>query len=184
MAQQSAQLNTSQEHIQASEHARSFPPFESQTFASQLIWLALTFVTLYLLMSRIALPRIESILEQRRQRIEGDLAKAKRLKAESDDAIASYERSLADARIRAQSLTNEMRDKQSAEAENRRKELDGKLSASIAEAERSISVTRTSAMTNVRGIAADAAAAIVERLTGVQPPAHDVAAAVAKVLEP
>ena len=53
-----------------------FPPFDKQTFPSQLFWLTLTFVALYLLMSRIALPRIDSILERRRARIAGDLAEA------------------------------------------------------------------------------------------------------------
>ena len=77
-----------------------FPPFNKQTFPSQLLWLTLTFVALYLLMARIALPRIDSLLERRRQRIAGDLAEAQRLKGESDAAIAAYEKSLADARGR------------------------------------------------------------------------------------
>src|SRR5438552_14098685 len=102
MAQKGAQPVTATEHIPASEHGGGFPPFQKDTFASQFLWLALTFVALYLLMSRIALPRIGTILEARRKRIDGDLAEAARLKDASDAAIAAYETSLADARGRAQ----------------------------------------------------------------------------------
>src|SRR5580704_10472104 len=86
--------------------AHPFPPFDKQTFPSQLLWLALTFVALYLITSRIALPRMDSILQRRRARIEGDLTEAQRLKGESDAAIAAYENGLAAARARAQSVIN------------------------------------------------------------------------------
>ena len=104
MAQKSAEAIESVEHIPSAEHGRGFPPFDSTTFASQLLWLALTFIALYLLMSRLALPRIGAILETRRQRVEGDLAEAQRLKDQSDAAIAAHEKALAEARGRAQAL--------------------------------------------------------------------------------
>ena len=65
---------TTNAHTELPGGKETFPPFQKDTFASQLLWLALTFVALYLLMSRIALPRIGTILEARRQRIDGDLA--------------------------------------------------------------------------------------------------------------
>ena len=74
MAEKNAKQVESIEHIPAGEHGRGFPPFEKQTFASQLLWFTLTFVVLYLLMSRVALPRIGSILEERRRHIADDLA--------------------------------------------------------------------------------------------------------------
>src|SRR5512147_660943 len=89
-----------------------FPPFQSQTFASQLVWLAIAFVLLYVLMSKIALPRVASIIEGRQNKIEGDLAEAARLKTQSDEAVAAYEKALADARANAQAIANETRDKQ------------------------------------------------------------------------
>jgi F-type H+-transporting ATPase subunit b len=183
MAQKSAQPTASVEHIPASEHGRGFPPFDPQTFASQLFWLALTFIALYLLMSRIALPRIGSILEARRQRVEDDLAEAQRLKDASDAAIAAHEKALAEARGRAQALANETREKAAAAADARRKEVDAKLNAHIAEAEKTIAATQSAAMANVRGIASDAAGAIVERLTGIAPASQEVAEAVANVLK-
>jgi F-type H+-transporting ATPase subunit b len=181
MAQQSAHPVT--EQIPASEHGRGFPPFDSHSFPSQLLWLALTFMALYLLMSRLALPRIGSILEHRRQRIADDLAQAERLKGESEAAIAAHEKALNEARSRSQALANETRARAAAEAEARRKEVDAKLTMRIAEAEKTIAATRTAAMANVRGIAGEAASAIVERLIGAVPPRQEVDATVDAVLK-
>src|SRR6266404_6577871 len=85
-------------------HKGTFPPFLKETFASQLVWLAITFVALYLLISRVAVPRIGGIIEERGKRIEGDFAAAQRMKDESEAALAAYEKSLAEARNRAQAI--------------------------------------------------------------------------------
>jgi F-type H+-transporting ATPase subunit b len=183
MAQKNAQPITSVEHIPATEHGRGFPPFDAQTFPSQLFWLALTFIALYLLMSRIALPRVASILDARRERVESDLGEAQRLKDASDAAIVAHEKALAEARARAQTLANETRGKAAAAAEARRKEVDAKLNAHIAEAEKTIAATRSAAMANVHRIASDTVPAIVERLTGIAPASEDVAQAVSNVLK-
>jgi F-type H+-transporting ATPase subunit b len=155
----------------------AFPPFQTQTFASQLVWLALTFILLYVLMARVALPRIGSILATRSKRIADDLAAARRFGEQADAANAAYEKSLADARARAQSIAGGMREKQAAEAEATNKRLEAKLHDKLAAAERSIATTRTAAMANVGAIAADTAAAIVERLIGHKPAEHEIAAA-------
>jgi F-type H+-transporting ATPase subunit b len=178
MAQQSAKLTATTEHVAAGEHGRSFPPFDPQHFASQLFWLAIIFAALYLLMSRLALPRIGAILEQRGRRIADDLQEASRLKEQSDAAIAAHEKALNEARARAQALANTVRAKAAAQEQARRKEVDAGLNRRIAEAEKTIAATRTAAMGNVRGIASEAAAAIVERLIGSVPPAQEVAEAV------
>src|SRR6266550_5144524 len=182
MAQSNAEPVGSVE-VPASEHGAGFPPFNAHTFASQLLWLALIFLALYLLMSRVALPRVGSILEARRRHIDDDLAEAQRFKDASDAAIAAHEKALAEARGRAQALANETRAKAAASAALRRKEVDAKLQARIAEAEKVIAGTRSAAMENVRSIAAEPARAIVERLTGVTPASEEVSQAVGNVLK-
>jgi F-type H+-transporting ATPase subunit b len=182
MAESAKQIE-SIEHIPASERGGKFPPFDSHTFASQLLWLALTFIALYLLMSRVALPRIGSILEARRRHIDGDLADAQRLKGESDAAIAAHEKALAQARANAQTLANERREKAAAAAAARRKEVEAMLGSRIAEAEKAIAAAQSAAMANVRAIAGEAAGAIVERLTGITPAGQEVAEAVGDVLK-
>src|SRR3954464_7502224 len=180
---QNQKTTTSTEHGPAGENKGGFPPFQKETFASQLVWLAITFVALYLLISRIAVPRIGGIVEERAKRIEGDFAEAQRMKEESEAALAVYEKSLADARNRAQAIGAEIRDKLHAEAEESRKATEAKLNAQLADAEKQIAVTKTAAMANVRSSATDAASAIVERLIGTVPPAPAVAAAVDDVLK-
>ena len=183
MAEKQAKTVETQEHIPGKEHGGGFPPFQKDTFASQFLWLALTFVALYLLMSRIALPRIGAILENRRQRVDADLAEAGRFKGQSEAALAAYEQSIADARTRAQTLANETREKHAAEAAAARKELDATLNARIAAAEKDIRAKQAAAMTNVHGIAADAASAILERLIGRAPASSEIEAAVADALK-
>ena len=156
----------------------TFPPFQKEHFASQLIWFAIFFVVLYLLVSRIAVPRVGGILETRRSRIAGDLAEAERLREESEAALAAYEKALAEARARAQAIGAETHAKLAAESEQRRKTLEHELNAHLAEAEKTVAATKTAAMANVHGIAAEAAAAIVERLIGTAPSPQAVAAAV------
>jgi F-type H+-transporting ATPase subunit b len=159
------------------------PPFQADTFASQLFWFAIAFVLLYFIISRFAIPRVGGIIEARRQSVEGDLAEAKRLKDSSDAAIAAYQQALADARGRAQALANETREKYAAQAEAARKELDATLNKRIGDAEQAIAARRTAAMGNVQDIAVETAAAIVERLTGSAPAKGDVANAVAGTLK-
>src|SRR5476651_1175307 len=175
--------STSVEHLPAGEHKGGFPPFQSETFASQLVWLVIAFVLLYVLMSKLALPRVVAIIESRQKRIDDDIADAGKLKTQSDEAVAAYEKALADARARAQAIANETRDTQAAAAEARRKTLEGELNAKLAEAEKTIAATKTAAMANVRGIAEDATRAIVERLIGSAPNDKAVAEAVAGVLK-
>jgi F-type H+-transporting ATPase subunit b len=159
-----------------------FPPFQKETFASQLVWLALTFVLLYVLMSKIALPRVGGILATRSKQVADDLSAAERLKEQSDAAHATYEQKLQDARGRARDLVSGQREQQAAEAEAMGKRLESELQEKLANAEQSIAATRTAAMTNVRTIAAEAATAIVERLVGRAPAERDVTNAVANVL--
>jgi F-type H+-transporting ATPase subunit b len=156
-----------------------FPPFQSEYYPSQFVWLALSFVLLYVLMAKVALPRIASILAERSKRISEDIAAAQRLKEKSDAAHAAYEKALADARARAQAIANQTREQQAAAAEATNKRLEAELHERLAAAEKSIAATRASAMGNVGAIAGDTASAIVERLIGKAPAAHEVAAALA-----
>jgi F-type H+-transporting ATPase subunit b len=160
-----------------------FPPFNQETFASQLLWLAITFVLLYLLMSRLALPRVGAIIGERAGKIEGDLNEAQRLRDQTEAAMAAYEMTLGEARTNAQSIAAKTRDGLMAEADGRRKALEAGLNRKLEDAEKSIAATKTAAMGNVRSIAADAASSIVQRLIGTAPADNVVATAVDDVLK-
>jgi F-type H+-transporting ATPase subunit b len=160
-----------------------FPPFNADTFASQLVWLAIFFVALYMLMWKVVIPRIGGIVEARREQIEGDLAEAGRFKDRSDAALAAYEKSLNDARARAQALAGETRDKLNAEAEDARRKLEAELNARLADADKTIAATKAAAMANVRGIATETAGTIVQRLIGTVPSGKALEDAVTNVLK-
>jgi len=159
-------------------HKAPFPPFQKDTFASQLVSLLVAFVALYLIVSRIALPRVGSLLDERQKKIEGDLAAAQKLRDDSDSALKAYESELAAARSRAQAIGAETREKLNAASEVERKTLEERLSVKLAEAEKTIASTREAAMSNVRSIASDAAIAIVQRLAGLAPDRRTVNKAV------
>ena len=160
----------------------AFPPFDSTTFASQLLWLAITFGALYLLMSRVALPRIGEILEVRRDRIESDLAEAERMRQKTDQALEDYEQALADAKSKAQGIAEETRAKVKAELGTKREKVEADLGKKVAEAEARIQGTKTEALGNVSEIAAETAQALVAQLVG-KVPVKAARDAVAKVVK-
>jgi F-type H+-transporting ATPase subunit b len=165
-------------HTGAEGGAHSFPPFQKDTFASQLVSLAIAFVALYVIVSRIALPRVGGVIDARQNAIDGDLAAAQKFKDESDAALKAYEAELASARSRGQAISSENREKLNAQSDAERKSLEERLASKLADAEKTIAATRASAMSNVRSIAADAAATIVQRLTGIAPDNKSVESAV------
>lgn len=155
-----------------------FPPFDTTTFASQLLWLVLSFGLLYLLMSRVALPRIGRILEERHDRIADDLEEAAKHKAESEAAQVAYEKALNEARAKANAIAGETRGRLSADADANRKALEAELATKLSAAEDRIAATKTEALTHVKGIAVDATGAIVSTLIGSAPTAGELESAV------
>jgi len=155
----------------------AFPPFDSANFAPQLVWLVLVFAALYLLMSRIALPRVANILETRRARIAKDVHDAETMQRQASDASDAHEKSISDARAKAQALGQAQRDKLAAESDTKRKALEASLNMKLAEAEANISATKTKAMESVHAIAQDAASTIVEQILGRAPAQEAVSAA-------
>ncbi|MEO6395447.1 MAG: F0F1 ATP synthase subunit B [Devosia sp.] len=159
-----------------------FPPFDVTTFASQLLWFAIAFAALYLLMSRVALPQIGSILDKRRARIEGDLAEAERLKGETDKAIAAYEEALKAARANANAIAEETRAGIKADIDNKRADVEADLTRKVGDAEARIQANKTEALGRVGQIAAETAAAVLRQLSG-EAIAGEIDAAVAEVVK-
>ena len=154
------------------------PQLNPLDWAPQLIWLAITFSILYLLMKWVALPRIGSVIEMRRQRIAGDLETAERLRRETQEAIAAYEQALAEAKAKAHAIADEARNKLKDEVAAERAELERELAAKATEAEARIHAAKASALKDVNAVAAETASAIVQRLIGVAPAKPELASAV------
>ena len=158
------------------------PQLDPSTFAPQLFWLAVSFLVLYLLMKRFALPRVGAAIDARRSRLDGDLARAAALKSEAEAVLADYERGLAAARSEAQATLRQTAERLAAEAAERQRQLAASLASEIEAAERRIGAAKDDALSEVRTIAVDVGRAIVEKLLGAAPPQPKLEAAVATVL--
>ncbi|MBM3519211.1 MAG: ATP F0F1 synthase subunit B [Alphaproteobacteria bacterium] len=156
------------------------PQLDVTTWPSQLFWLAVTFIALYVVISRIAIPRTGGAIAKRRSTIEGDLASAQRLKGETDRAIAAYEEALSQARAKASAIGAEARAALNAEIDGERAKLDAALAGKIQNAEKRIAAAKGKAMADVSKVAAEIAGSIVAELTGAKVTKTALAAAVAK----
>ena len=151
-----------------------FPPFDSTTFASQLLWLAITFGVFYWIMKNVAVPRIAGILEDRKDRIAGDLSEANRLKEETDAAIAAYEQALSEARNKAHGIAHDTRAKLKADQEARRAKAEAELAEKLSAAEAHIAGIKTEALSQIGDIAGETTTALVEQLMGKAPTKTDL----------
>ncbi|KQS77316.1 ATP synthase F0F1 subunit B' [Rhizobium sp. Leaf384] len=160
-----------------------FPPFDQSTFASQLVWLAITFGLFYLLMQKVIMPRIATILATRHDAIARDLDAASRSKAEADAAIASYEQELAAARAKGNAIAASAREAAKVKAAADRAAVEVALNDKIAAAESRIADIKASALADVGAIAEETAAAVVEQLLGRDVPRNEIASAVKAAAE-
>jgi F-type H+-transporting ATPase subunit b len=158
------------------------PQLDYLDWAPQLVWLAISFAALYLIMARLALPRIATVLEERRDRIATDLDQAEQLKKQTEEAIAAYEQALAEARARAHAIAQETRDKLGAEVEAERAEVEATLAETLAEAEARIQASKDTALAHVDEVAAETAEMIVKQLVGGKVTKAEVKSAVGKAL--
>ncbi|RWD54078.1 MAG: F0F1 ATP synthase subunit B [Mesorhizobium sp.] len=163
--------------VPAEEHG-TFPPFNAETFPSQILWLVITFGLFYLFLKRVVMPRVGGIIDVRNDRITQDLDHAARLKGEADAAVAAYEQELAEAKANANKIGQQASDTAKTEAESTRKKLEAELEKKLGEAEASIASIKAKAMKEVGTIAEDTTSAIVEALVGGKTDKAEVSAAV------
>ncbi|HEV2188282.1 MAG TPA: F0F1 ATP synthase subunit B' [Stellaceae bacterium] len=157
------------------------PQLDYHTFAPQLVWLAISFVVLYILMTTLALPKVKGALEGRRHRLDGDLARAAAAKQEAETALAAYQKTLADARAAAQDTLRQTGEKLAAEAAERQRQLTATLTAQIEAAEARVAASKELALGEIRSVAAEVGSAVVEKLTGAAPDGAAMTRAVARI---
>jgi F-type H+-transporting ATPase subunit b len=148
------------------EHAASFPPFDIALFSSQVIWFALTFGALYLIMSRVALPRVAAVLEKRAATAKADLDAAAVASEEAEAARESAEKGAAAARTKARDMIEAMRAETLAEFAKEQAKVEAALAEKGVIAEKRIAETRAKAMADVGPIAAELSRDIAARVTG------------------
>jgi F-type H+-transporting ATPase subunit b len=147
------------------EHA-GLPQMDPSTFPSQLFWLVVTFGLLFLVLWRVTLPRIAGVIGDRRNRIEGDLETAEKMRNDASEALKAYETSLGTARGSAMAMADENRKRVAGEIDAMKAAADRDSQNAMSAAETRIAAERARAEVHVRAAAGEAAAAIVERLIG------------------
>lgn len=163
---------------EAAGHATPFPPFDTTTFPSQLFWLAVTFAVLFVLLWRVAGPRIHNVIADRRAAINSAIEAANAARQDADAASAAYDVALAGARARANAMADDTRMGINSEIARAKADAEAQAAAAMAEAESRIQAARGAAQAHVADAARDAAVAIVARLTGETVPADEAARAV------
>ena len=171
-------MNATTEQPAPHEATGGFPPFDTTTFPSQLFWLVVTFAALFVVMWRVAGPRINGVITTRRDKINGDIAEAQKHRGDAEAASAAYQTALAAARARANAHAEETRTRISGEIDKAKADADARAHEATAKAEASIQAMRADAKTSVINAARDAAIEIVAHLTGETVSADDAAAAV------
>lgn len=131
------------------------PQLDPSTFGSQLFWLAICFITLYLVMALVVIPRITGTMGARADQLDSDLAEAEALRNKAEAALKAYEEALAEARTKALGLAQEMRADVQAETDRQKAELDAKLAEQAAAADARLAAARDAAMDGLRDAAKD-----------------------------
>jgi F-type H+-transporting ATPase subunit b len=168
-------------HTGTTQASGGFPPFDTSTFPSQIAWLAITFAVLFVVLWRVAGPRIGGAIAARKGQIAGDLTQAETHRKDAEAAQAAYEAALAEARKRAHALADENRKRIHGEIDAAKAQAEAEAQKAMAEAESRIQATRASAIAQVAKTAEDAAIAIVAHLTGETVGAEDARAALRPV---
>lgn len=159
------------------------PQLDISTYAPQIVWLVITFLAMYFIMAKVALPRIGQVLDERQSRIDDNLAKATALRKEADDAAKAYEKSLADARSKAQDEVKVVIDQVNAQAAKAQTALADKLNTELLAAEARIAQAKDKALANIKVVSTEVAKATVEKLSGVKLDDAAIESAVANAME-
>lgn len=153
------------------EHASKpgLPQLDPTTFPSQLFWLTLTFVTLYLLVARSILPRIHDVLENRQHHLNQDLDRADTFSREAEEARAAYEKLQADARGKARQQIAEAQQAIAAMQEKKFAEVDAELADRLADARETMRTRSRELKEKLAPVTREVTAQIVDKLIGVKP---------------
>lgn len=159
------------------------PQFDPSVFSPLLVWLVITFVALYLLMSKFALPKVAAIIDARAERIEGNLAKAETIRAEAAGVLAAYEKAIADAKSSAQAEIAKVQAQIAADTAKREAEFAHRLGVQTQAAEARIKASKAEALAQVKSIATDLAGGIAAKLSGAAVDTASASAAVEQALK-
>ena len=143
------------------------PQLDITTFIPQLFWLVITFVTLYLIMSMVILPKIADVLEQRQDRIASDIQEAERLKLDAEKALKDYERVLFKARESAQEISAKNKLDLTNDINKENERLDADLKEKLAVADEKITAFQAKAEIEIASSASETSILIAKKISNL-----------------
>jgi F-type H+-transporting ATPase subunit b len=156
--------------------------FTTPLTISQVVWGAIIFVVLYILLSRTGLPMVASVLEERAAKISKDLDEARAAKASADAGMMEADQATARARADSQAAINAALEEAKKAAAAQAETLNARLEKQLQDSEAQIGQARASAMRALRQVATETAASVVTRLTGTAPDAGRLESAIGSAL--
>lgn len=150
----------------AAAAAPGMPQLDFSTWGNQIFWLVVTLVIIYMVLSKVALPRIAGILAERQGTITNDVAAAEDLKVKAQEAEAAYDKALADARAEAHRIVAEAKAEIQSDLDTAIAKADAEIAAKAAESEKAIAEVRAGAAAAVDEVAKDTAREIVAAMGG------------------
>lgn len=142
------------------------PQLDFTTYLPQLFWLAVAFILLYVVMAKKALPRVGEVLEERQNRIDGDLEQAENFRKESEKLEEALEKLTAEARAKALAHLQAERENVQAVLDKKQAAMAQSLEERLGEAEGHIAKAKSQALKSVEDIATEACVSIVAVVSG------------------
>lgn len=152
--------------VDAGGSALGMPQLCADWMGNQVVWLVVSLIVIYLILSRIALPRIGAVLAERSGTITNDIAAAEELKQKTVDAEAAYDKALADARIKAATIVAAAKAEIQVDLDVELAKADAQISAKAAEGEKVIAAIRDGAVKSIKVVAKDTTKELISALGG------------------
>jgi F-type H+-transporting ATPase subunit b len=151
-----------------SAESGGMPQLNPEFWISQIFWLTLTFGILYLVLSKLILPKISANLESRKSQILENIEAAEKQREDSETKLKEYEEIITKNRLDAKTIFNQTREKASKDINAKREVLDKQIDEEIVKAEEEIKTLRESAPDKINKIAIETSFELVQKLIGAE----------------
>ena len=142
------------------------PQLNPEFWVSQIFWLTLTFSILYVVLSKIILPKISVNLESRKSEIQENIEAAEKQRQKSESKILEYNKMLSKSKLEAKNIFKDAREKAMKDINSKKEVLDNQINDEIKKAEQEIVLLRKTAPEKINKIAIDASSELVKKLIG------------------
>ena len=142
------------------------PQLNPEFWVSQIFWLTITFGILYVVLSKLILPKISANLESRKLQISDNIEAADKQRKESEAKLNEYDKIIATGKTEAKNIFNQIREKALKDISTKKDILDKQINEELKKAENEINQLRKEAPTKINKIAIEMASELTQKLIG------------------